>query len=152
MSMATITTLRYNVVTSVGNFRLLRTVVYSGSIHLVLFRVHSFGFIRFPRSSFRVSQLAKKDSKTGSPISKAKTCLHSLAISNGRRFSFSKKSKLIAHTAYGPQREKTCHRGFTNITGADQPAHPRSLISAFVIRFLESIIRKLARVKFEFST
>ena len=31
-----------------------------------------------------------------------------------------------------------------NITGADQPAHPRSLISAFVIRFLESYICKLA--------
>ena len=31
-----------------------------------------------------------------------------------------------------------------NNTGADQPAHPRSLISAFVIRFLESIISKLA--------
>ena len=44
----------------------------------------------------------------------------------------------------GPQREKTCLRGFANNTGADQPAHPRSLISAFVIRFLESIICKLA--------
>ena len=31
-----------------------------------------------------------------------------------------------------------------NNTGADQPAHPRSLISAFVIRFLESIICYLA--------
>ena len=28
--------------------------------------------------------------------------------------------------------------------GADQPAHPRSLISAFVFRFLKSIISKLA--------
>ena len=35
----------------------------------------------------------------------------------------------------GPRREKTCLRGFYNI-GADQPA----LMSAFVIRFLESII------------
>ena len=40
----------------------------------------------------------------------------------------------------GPRRKKTCLRGFANNTGADQPAHPRSLISAFVIRFLESII------------
>ena len=30
--------------------------------------------------------------------------------------------------------------GFANNTGADQPVHPRSLISAFVIRLLESII------------
>ena len=28
--------------------------------------------------------------------------------------------------------------------GADQPAHPRSLISAFVIRLLENIISRLA--------
>ena len=35
-------------------------------------------------------------------------------------------------------------RVFENNTGADQPAHPPSLISAFVIRFLESIICKLS--------
>ena len=34
--------------------------------------------------------------------------------------------------------------GLTNITGADQPVHPRRLISAFVIRFLESIVSNLA--------
>ena len=39
-------------------------------------------------------------------------------------------------TIYGPRREKTCLLGFGNNTGADQPAHPRSLISAFVIRVL----------------
>ena len=44
----------------------------------------------------------------------------------------------------GPRRKKSCLRRFANNTGADQPAHPRSLISAFVIRFLESIICKLA--------
>ena len=44
----------------------------------------------------------------------------------------------------GPRREKTCLRGFANKTGADQPAHPRSLISAFVIRFIESTIFNLA--------
>ena len=40
----------------------------------------------------------------------------------------------------GPRREKTCLRWFVNNTGADQPAHPRSLISAFVVRFLERSI------------
>ena len=44
----------------------------------------------------------------------------------------------------GPQREKTCLRWFGNNTGADQPAHPCSLISAFVISFLESITSRLA--------
>ena len=43
-----------------------------------------------------------------------------------------------------PQREKTCLRRFANNTGADYPGHPRSLISTFVIRLLESSIFKLA--------
>ena len=34
--------------------------------------------------------------------------------------------------------------GFANNTGADQLAHPRILISAFVIRILESNISRLA--------
>ena len=34
--------------------------------------------------------------------------------------------------------------GAANNKGTDQPAHPRSLISAFVIRLLESIISRLA--------
>ena len=50
---------------------------------------------------------------------------------------------IILPVFFGPRREKTCLRGFANNTGADQPAHPRRLISAFVIRFLESIICKL---------
>ena len=45
---------------------------------------------------------------------------------------------------FGPRREKTCLRGFANNKGTDQPAHPRSLISVFVFRFLESIIPNLA--------
>ena len=44
----------------------------------------------------------------------------------------------------GPQHEKTYPRGYANNKGADQPAHPRSLISAFVIPFVESFICKLA--------
>ena len=43
-----------------------------------------------------------------------------------------------------PRREKTCLRRFASKTGADQPAHPRSQISAFVIRFLDNFICKLA--------
>ena len=40
--------------------------------------------------------------------------------------------------------KKPSFGGFANNKGADQPAHPHSLISAFVIRFLESMIFKLA--------
>ena len=44
----------------------------------------------------------------------------------------------------GRNARKPAFGGFANNTGADQPAHPRNLISAFVIRFSESIICKLA--------
>ena len=49
---------------------------------------------------------------------------------------------------YGPRREKTCLRGFANNKGADQHAHPPRLIRAFVIRFFESIVFKLATGEF----
>ena len=37
-------------------------------------------------------------------------------------------------------REKMCLMSYANNKGADQPAHPRSLISASVVRCLDSII------------
>ena len=43
------------------------------------------------------------------------------------------------NTKWASSRENLS-RGFANNTGADQPAHPRSLISAFVICFEESTI------------
>ena len=36
--------------------------------------------------------------------------------------------------------EKICLMSYVNNKGADQPAHPRSLISTFVVRCLDSII------------
>ena len=53
-------------------------------------------------------------------------------------------SFIVFQPEIGPLREKPYLRGFANNKGADQPAHPRRLISAFVIRCLESIISKLA--------
>ena len=41
---------------------------------------------------------------------------------------------------------------FVNDKGADQPAHPRNLISAFVIRFLESLYLIRLHVKNLFSS
>ena len=52
--------------------------------------------------------------------------------------------QLIEFLLYGPWHEKTCLHGFANNKGTDQPVYPRSLISAFVICILESIICKLA--------
>ena len=50
---------------------------------------------------------------------------------------------------YGPRRGKTCLRGFANNKGANQPALPRRLISAFVFRVLKSIISKHATSEIE---
>ena len=39
---------------------------------------------------------------------------------------------------FEPGHEKMCLMSYANYKGADQPAHPRSLISAFVVRCLDS--------------
>ena len=52
-----------------------------------------------------------------------------------------KKSRSLT---YGPRHEKTSIQGFEENKEADQPAHPHSLISAFVIRVFESIISTFA--------
>ena len=39
-----------------------------------------------------------------------------------------------------PGHEKMCLMSYANNKGADQPAHPRSLISAFIVCCLDSII------------
>ena len=41
--------------------------------------------------------------------------------------------------------------GFANNKGADQPAHPGSLINTYVIRLLEGIISRLAKRRFTFA-
>ena len=40
----------------------------------------------------------------------------------------------------GPGHAKMCLMAYVNNKGADQPAHPRSLISTFVVRCLDSIM------------
>ena len=47
--------------------------------------------------------------------------------------------KLPLHTI-GPGHTKTCLMPYANNKDADQPAHPRSLISTFVVRCLDSMI------------
>ena len=49
-----------------------------------------------------------------------------------------------AQLLFGPGHAKTCLKPYANNKGADQPAHPRSLISTFVVRCLDSMICILA--------
>ena len=48
---------------------------------------------------------------------------------------------------YEPGHKKMCLKSYANNKGADQPAHPRSLINAFVVRCLDSMIHILAKSK-----
>ena len=55
--------------------------------------------------------------------------------------SFSQNKNItIIIILYEPGHEKMCLVSYVNNKGADQPAHPRNLISAFVVRCLDSII------------
>ena len=47
----------------------------------------------------------------------------------------------------GPGYAKICLTPYANNKGADQPAHPRSLISTFVVRCLDNMICMLALSK-----
>ena len=51
-----------------------------------------------------------------------------------------RNSETEKQTVFEPGHEKTCLMSYANNKGADQPAHPRSLINAFVVRCLDSII------------
>ena len=44
----------------------------------------------------------------------------------------------------GPGQAKTCLMPYANNKGADQPAHPRSLINTFAVRCFDSAICILA--------
>ena len=46
-----------------------------------------------------------------------------------------------------PGHEKTCLMSYADNKDADQPAHPRSLISAFVVRCLDSVMSLVSVTK-----
>ena len=64
-------------------------------------------------------------------------------------FSYLKFTKYVTNIIDEPTiiDEENLFMPYANNKGADQPAHPRSLISAFVVRCLDSIIHTLAKSK-----
>ena len=56
-------------------------------------------------------------------------------------------SHICLVSPYGPGHAKICLMPCANNKGADQPAHPRSLISTFIVRCLDSSICILALSK-----
>ena len=61
-----------------------------------------------------------------------------------RRDVFNEFYNIRYHWMIGASTRENLSSGVCENTGADQPAHPRRLISAFVIRLLRSIISRLA--------
>ena len=53
-------------------------------------------------------------------------------------------NEIYLHRLKEPGQAKTCLMPYANSKGADKPAHPRSLISTFVVRCLDSMISILA--------
>ena len=50
-------------------------------------------------------------------------------------------TKQVYHEVFHQSRAmRKCLKSYANNKGADQPAHPRSLISAFIVLCLDSII------------
>ena len=79
------------------------------------------------------------------------TCsyLHGIFVISFQIKSYSYLSYLF--NINGPRHKKTCLLGGgANNTGADQPTHPRSLSSVFVIHFVESIICNFATGEISF--
>ena len=68
------------------------------------------------------------------------------------RLLMGRKESNQTYKTNGPLREKTWLRRLAHNTGADKPAHPRSLISAFVIRYRKESYVTLLPVKFQFSS
>ena len=54
-------------------------------------------------------------------------------------------TKAVVMLSIDPGHAKMCLMPYANNKGADQPAHPRSLISAFIVRSLDSIIFLVSR-------
>ena len=87
--------------------------------------------------------LSMKGGCTGSSEStlvKMPQCWKSHVMAQVGSFVGHKSIYVDDYTLYMGLNTRTCLQGFENNKGAEQPAHPRSLISAFVFRVLESII------------
>ena len=54
---------------------------------------------------------------------------------------------LFPKSIYEPRHEKTCFMLYSNSKDADQPAHLRSLISIFIVRYWDSMIHNTCCIK-----
>ena len=95
--------------------------------------------------SYVIREQQRRRSACASAQSDQRLCCSLLRQNNISRFySRNFKTRYCGcadlFVTYEPSHEKTCLMLYANNKGADQPAHPRSLISAFVVRCLDRII------------
>ena len=67
-----------------------------------------------------------------------------ISVSKHDSYAIASWSVIVSLTGKWASTRENLSSGVANNTGADQPAHPRSLISAFVIRYMKSIVVQLA--------
>ena len=53
----------------------------------------------------------------------------------------------LTQLLFAPGHEKMCLMSYAKKKGADQPSNPRSLISAFVVRYLDSVMSLVSVTK-----
>ena len=80
------------------------------------------------------------------------TEFYHISLKNLHRFQSSAYGMYAHLQAYGPSHAKMCLMPYANNKGADQPSHPRSLISTFVVRCLDSIMPLVLYLKFQDSS
>ena len=69
-----------------------------------------------------------------------------------REFDFRYKLQRHQCMSFAPQHEETLFCRFANNRGADQPAHPGSLISTIVIAYWKESYQDLLQAKFHYSS
>ena len=67
--------------------------------------------------------------------------------SKNDRYKRMQDKQTNARETYEPGHEKMCLMSYANNKGVDQPAHPRSLISAFIVRCLDSVMSLVSVTK-----
>ena len=78
---------------------------------------------------------------------KFKLVLNLYNIYSNRKYTNKSSILPFSKNTNEPGHEKTCLMSYATNKGADQPAHPRSLISAFVVRWLNSVMSLVSVTK-----
>ena len=120
-------------------------------VHCVHARVHAFACSRFGEVLlFFENCIVNSRIYLYRPGSLTSNKMHKLYLIMILSHNFCNLQALKIHVRYWVSTRENLSSGCANNKGAHQPVHPRRLISAIVIRFLESIISKPASSEIPF--